>query len=228
MIGFGLGPANPDAFFTALGQRDDWEELTFGGALLLGYYTVLTHPNVSRTGAGSSVPAERMMLAQGANIELVPGGFRQFGPILRRYAPRVMTAQAAPPDADGTVNLSLHLGATYEELVMAGRDPDRLLVIEVNPNLPSDLLARPGVHQHPADRPHRRDGGGRRRPRTPSARPRPTTSTRPSPSGPGRSSPTGSHPADRHRGRAQHGGLPAGRRAPVAPTGSTARCSPTA
>ncbi len=47
-----------------------------------------------------------------------------------------MTAQAAPPDEKGMVNLSLHLGATYDELVLAGRDPDRLLVVEVNPNLP--------------------------------------------------------------------------------------------
>jgi acyl-CoA hydrolase len=133
-IGFGLGPANPDAFFTALGRRDDWEDLVFGGALLLGYYTVLTHPNVSYR-CGFYGPAERMMLAQGSNIELVPGGFRQFAPILRRFAPRVMTAQAAPP-TDGTINLSLHLGATYEELMLAGRDPDRLLVVEVNPNLP--------------------------------------------------------------------------------------------
>jgi acyl-CoA hydrolase len=81
-------------------------------------------------------PAERIMLAQGAHVELVPGGFRQFAPILRRFAPRVMTAQGSPPDADGTVNLSLHLGATYEELVMAGNDPDRQLIIEVNPHLP--------------------------------------------------------------------------------------------
>jgi acyl-CoA hydrolase len=34
------------------------------------------------------------------------------------------------------ISLSLHLGATYEELAAAGSDPDRLLVIEVNPNLP--------------------------------------------------------------------------------------------
>ncbi len=134
-IGFGLGPANPDAFFTALGKRDDWEDLTFGGALLLGYYTVLTHPHVSYR-SGFFGPAERTLLAQGANIELVPGGFRQFAPILRRFAPRVMCAQGAPPGPDGTVNLSLHLGATYDELVLAGRDPERLLVVEVNSNLP--------------------------------------------------------------------------------------------
>ena len=133
-IGFGLGPANPDAFLTALGNRDDWDDLTIGGALLLGYYTVLAHPNVSYR-CGFFGPAERMLLAGGANIELVPGGFRQFAPILRRYDPRVMTVLAAPPQ-DGTVNLALHIGATYDELLLAGRDPGRLLVVEVNPHLP--------------------------------------------------------------------------------------------
>ena len=134
-IGFGLGPANPDAFLTALGARDDWEDLTFGGALLLGYYTVFTQPGVSYR-SGFFGPAERILLAQGANVELVPGAFRQFAPILRRFAPRVMTVQGAPPDADGTINLSLHLGATHDELMMAGQDPERLLVVEVNPKLP--------------------------------------------------------------------------------------------
>ena len=47
-----------------------------------------------------------------------------------------MVAQAAPPDDTGTVNLSLHYGATRPELLRAGRDPQRLLLIEINPNLP--------------------------------------------------------------------------------------------
>jgi acyl-CoA hydrolase len=47
-----------------------------------------------------------------------------------------MTAQAAPPDADGRVNLALHLGATRDELIQAGTDPDRVLLVEVNPHLP--------------------------------------------------------------------------------------------
>ena len=134
-IGFGLGPANPDAFLTALGERDDWDDLVFGGALLLGYYTVFTKPGVSYR-SGFFGPAERILLAEGHDIELVPGGFRQFAPILRRFAPRIMTAQAAPPDADGRVNLSLHLGATRDELLQAGRDPDRVLLVEINPHLP--------------------------------------------------------------------------------------------
>ena len=134
-IGLGLGPGNPDGFLNALGGRDDWEDLVLGGALLLGYYTVLTKPGVSYR-SGFFGPAERVLLAEGHEIELVPGGFRQFAPILARFAPRIMTAQAAPPDSEGRVNLSLHLGATRNELIRAGEDPDRLLIVEVNPHLP--------------------------------------------------------------------------------------------
>ena len=141
-IGFGLGPGNPDAFLTALGQRDDWERLVFGGALLLGYYTVFTKPGVSYR-SGFFGPAERVLLAEGHDIQLVPGGFRQFAPILARFAPRIMTAQAAPPDANGRVNLSLHLGATRDELVRAGSDPERVLLVEVNPRLPRTSTLSP-------------------------------------------------------------------------------------
>ena len=35
-----------------------------------------------------------------------------------------------------TVNLSLHVGGTRDELLRAGRDPDRLLIMEVNSHLP--------------------------------------------------------------------------------------------
>jgi acyl-CoA hydrolase len=134
-IGFGLGPAIPDAFLTALGTRDDWVDLVLGGALFLNYYTVCTNPAVSYR-SGFFGPAERLLLAQGHRVAHVPGGFRQFAPILARFAPRIMVAQAAPPDDRGRVNLSLHYGATRPELLRAGADPNRLLIVEVNSNLP--------------------------------------------------------------------------------------------
>ena len=134
-VGFGLGPAIPDAFMTALGGRDDWEDLVLGGALLLGLYEVLGQPGVSYR-CGFYGPVERYYLSQGARIDHVPGGFRQFGPILARFSPRVMVVQTTPPDRHGRLNLSLHYGATRDELLRAGRDPERLLVVEVNPNLP--------------------------------------------------------------------------------------------
>ncbi|MHB8681225.1 MAG: acetyl-CoA hydrolase/transferase family protein [Acidimicrobiales bacterium] len=137
----GLGPAIPDALFTALGRRDDWEDLVLGGALLLNYYEVLTKPGVSFR-SGFFGPAERILVAQGHRVEHVPGGFRQFEPILERLAPRVMIVQAAPPEG-GRVNLALHYGATRAELLRAGTDPERLLVVEVNPHLPRTRTVAP-------------------------------------------------------------------------------------
>jgi acyl-CoA hydrolase len=134
-MGFGLGPANPDTFLTALGARDDWQNLQVGGALCLNFYEVFTKHGVTYR-CGFFGPAERLLHSMGHRVELVPGGFRQFAPILARFSPRVMVAQAAPPDDDGRVNLSLHMGATRPELIRAGEDPDRILIVEVNPNLP--------------------------------------------------------------------------------------------
>lgn len=134
-IGFGLGPANPDTFLTALGAREAWQDLQLGGALCLNLYDVFTRPGVSYR-CGFFGPAERLLHTAGHRVELVPGGFRQFAPILAKFAPRVMVAQAAPPDGEGRVNLSLHVGATRPELIRAGEDPERLLIVEVNPNLP--------------------------------------------------------------------------------------------
>lgn len=133
-IGFGLGPGIPHAFLEALGRRTDWEDLVLGGALLLGLYDVCTRPGVSYR-SGFFGPAERVLAAAGHRVELVPGGFRQFGLVLAAYAPRVMAVQGAP-DGPDRFNLSLHVGGTFDELVAAGRDPERLLVVELNPNLP--------------------------------------------------------------------------------------------
>ena len=134
-VGFGLGPGIPDAFLTALGARDDWQDLQVGGALCLNLYEVFTRAGVSYR-CGFFGPAERLHHSQGHRVELVPGGFRQMGPIMARFAPRVMVAQGAPPDERGRVNLSLHMGGTRDELLRAGRDPGRLLIMEVNPHLP--------------------------------------------------------------------------------------------
>jgi acyl-CoA hydrolase len=134
-IGFGLGPGIPDGLLTALGARTDWQDLQIGGALCLNLYEVFTRPGVSYR-CGFFGPAERLHQSLGHRVELVPGGFRQMGPIMARFAPRVMVAQAAAPDETGAVNLSLHVGGTRDELLRAGRDPERLLIIEVNPHFP--------------------------------------------------------------------------------------------
>ena len=52
----------------------------------------------------------------------------------RSSAPRVMGTAARPADADGWCSLSLHAGRTFDELLRAGDDPERLLVVEVAPS----------------------------------------------------------------------------------------------
>ena len=140
-LGLGLGPANPHALLGALSQRDDFEDLTIGGALLLGLFDVVAKPGVHYR-CGFYGPVERLYKAKGADVQLVPAGFRQFAPVLERLAPRVMAVQATPPDATGRCNLSLHYGATRDELVAAGEDPGRVLIVELNERLPRTSALR--------------------------------------------------------------------------------------
>jgi acyl-CoA hydrolase len=80
-------------------------------------------------------------------VRFVPADFRRFARIARRMAPRVMATAAAPPDRDGFCSLSLHAGATVEELMRCGRDPNRVLIVEANPRLPR-TLGLPPEHPH--------------------------------------------------------------------------------
>jgi acyl-CoA hydrolase len=146
-LGIPLGPGHPASLLHALGERDDFTELTVSGALLLDLYELFSKPGV-RYLCGFFGPVERMLVDTGARIEFVPSDFRRFTPILERLGPRVMATLASPPDADGWLSLSLHAGATYHELVRAAHDPDRVLVVETNPAAPRTMGLLP-------DHPHR-------------------------------------------------------------------------
>lgn len=133
-----LGPGQPSGFLHALGERDDWEDLLVISALLVDLYSVFTKPGV-RYLSGFYGPAERFLVESGADVQFVPADFRRFGPVADRYAPRVVATLAAPPDASGYMSLGLHAGATYELLKRAGADPDRVLIVEVNPSCPRTM-----------------------------------------------------------------------------------------
>jgi acyl-CoA hydrolase len=141
-----LGPGQPGGFLHALGERDDLGELQVFGALLLDFYPLFTRPGV-RLLSGFFGPVERALQAAGHGVHFVPADFRRFAMLARRYAPRVMATAAAPPDAQGRLSLSLHAGATVEELRRCGRDPSRLLIVEMNAKLPR-TLGLPPAHSH--------------------------------------------------------------------------------
>jgi len=141
-----LGPGQPSAFLHALGERASFRDLTVFAALLVDFYPLFTRPGV-RLLSGFFGPVERMLRAQGHAVHFVPADFRRFSALARRLAPRVMATAAAPPDRDGNLSLSLHAGATIDELVRCGRDPARTLVVEVNPALPR-TCGLPPAHPH--------------------------------------------------------------------------------
>ena len=130
-----LGPGQPAALVEAMGERDDWEDLRIGTALLFVFTPLFNHPNVHYL-SGFYGPIERMLRDSGANISFAPADFRRFEPILEEQAPRVMATAAAPPDSDGWCSLSLHAGSTYGEMLRIAEDPDRVLIVEVSESFP--------------------------------------------------------------------------------------------
>ena len=141
-----LGPGQPPATLHALGERDDFEALTVFGALLVGAFALFTKPGV-RLLSGFFGPVERGLRDAGHRVRFVPADFRRFASIVERLAPRVMATAAAPPDADGRCSLSLHAGATVDELRRCGRDAQRTLIVEANARLPR-TRGLPPEHPH--------------------------------------------------------------------------------
>ena len=133
-----LGPGQPTAFLHALSERDDWQDLAVFGALLVDFFPLFTRKGV-RLLSGFFGPVERILIAGGHSVHFIPSDFRRFAKLARSMAPRVMATAVAPPDANGFMSLSLHAGATVDELLRCGRDPQRVLVAEVNRNLPRTL-----------------------------------------------------------------------------------------
>ena len=133
-----LGPGQPTAFLHALSERDDWQDLAVFGALLVDFFPLFTRKGV-RLLSGFFGPVERALVAGGHAVHFIPSDFRRFAKLARSMAPRVMATAVAKPDANGLMSLSLHAGATVDELLRCGRDPKRVLVAEVNRNLPRTL-----------------------------------------------------------------------------------------
>ena len=141
-----LGPGVPGSFVHALGGRDDFERLEVFGALLPDLYELFLRSGVHYR-SGFFGPAERFLLAGGADIEFVPADFRRFTPVMEGLAPRIMATAATPPNADGWMSLSLHAGASVAELHRAAADPDRVCLVETSPRFPY-TRGLPPDHRH--------------------------------------------------------------------------------
>ena len=140
-----LGPGVPGGFMHALGARTDFTNLQIFGALMPDLYAVLALPGVHYR-SGFFGPAERFLRDSGASIDYVPADFRRFEPILEFLQPRVIATAGAPP-VDGWVSLSVHAGASVDELHRAAADPHRIVIVEVSEKFPRTFGVLP-EHGH--------------------------------------------------------------------------------
>lgn len=140
-----LGPGVPGGFMHALGERTDFENLQIFGALMPDLYGVLAQTGVHYR-SGFFGPAERFLRDTGASVDFVPADFRRFAPVLRKLSPRVIATSAALP-VDGWVSLSLHAGASVDEIHRAAADPNRILIVEVSEKFPRTFGIMP-EHAH--------------------------------------------------------------------------------
>ena len=142
-VGFGLVTATPMALFGAMSRRHDWQDLTICGGLSLGRHDVFLHPNVHYR-CQFFGGADRAYKEAGADVQYMPSFFRHYGVMMERLGVRVMLLAGSLPDANGDISVSLYNGATLEECRRAGRDPHRLLLVEVSPHYPRT----PGLAGH--------------------------------------------------------------------------------
>ena len=145
-LGIPFGPGQPGAFLEALGRRTDWTHLRVLGAALQVKTELFSRPGVRYLSMFYD-PSERRLRDSGAAVSFIPLDFRRNVPAYAVAKPRVMCTAAASPDSNQLCSLSLHAGATVEELHRAGADPDRLLVVEVSDRFPR-TRGLPPEHGH--------------------------------------------------------------------------------
>jgi acyl-CoA hydrolase len=137
----------PAALLAALGERDDFQNLSIFGGLLIEPYAVLKRQGV-RLASGFFGPLERLLKAEGARIEYLPADFLGWERYARAARPWVVASALAPMDEHGFFSLGLHSGATFQAFRAAARDPERVAIGEIVRDMPRVLgLGRYGGHR---------------------------------------------------------------------------------
>ena len=148
-LGAPIAAGHPVTLFRALGKRHDWKDLLILSGLFIEPYELLTHPGV-RLLSGFFGPVERILREGGFRIDYLVSNFRGHARALLRMRPRVVAEAVSPMDDEGYFTFGVHAGATYIDFLAAGRDPDRVLIVEVNPAMPRVL----GLPEYGGNRVH--------------------------------------------------------------------------
>jgi acyl-CoA hydrolase len=142
-----IATGQPADFLHALGERDDFQDLSIFGGLLIEPYGVLKRNGV-RLVSGFFGPLERLLKADGARVEYLPADFLGWERYARLARPRVVASALSPMDERGFLSFGLHAGATFQAFRAAARDLERLAIGEIVRDMPRVFgLGRYGGHR---------------------------------------------------------------------------------
>jgi acyl-CoA hydrolase len=133
-----IAGGQPAAFLSALAERDDYRDLTIFTGLLIAPYPVLQHPGV-RLISGFYGPIERMLKSMGGRVAYLPADFIGWERYAMTARPRVVVSALSPMDEHGFLSFGVHSGATFNAFLQAARDPQRLAIGEISPEMPRVL-----------------------------------------------------------------------------------------
>jgi len=134
-IATSIAGGQPRTLLNALSDREDWSHLQIFTGLCAFPYPIFTNPKV-RVISGYYGPIERMLNEMGASVAYLPLAFNAFEVFARSFDARVVMTTLSGMDEEGYLSFGIDAEAAYVPFVEAARDPNKLAIAEINPQMP--------------------------------------------------------------------------------------------
>lgn len=134
-ISTSIAGGQPRTLLNALSDREDWEDLQIFTGLCAFPYPVFTNPKVNVV-SGYYGPIERMLNEMGANVSYLPLAFNAFEVYAKTFGARIVMTTLSGMDDEGYLSFGVDAEAAYYPFLEAARDPNKLAIAEVNPQMP--------------------------------------------------------------------------------------------
>ncbi|MBL7686007.1 MAG: acetyl-CoA hydrolase/transferase family protein [Deltaproteobacteria bacterium] len=130
-----IAAGQPRALLNHLSNKSDLESLHIFTGLIAFPYPLFAQPNVFVT-SGYYGLMDRMLNEMGANIAYLPLAFTDFEIYAEQFNPRVVMTTLSSMDEEGYLSFGVNSEASYIPFIKAARDPNKLAIAEVNPQMP--------------------------------------------------------------------------------------------
>lgn len=134
-ISTSIAGGQPRTLLNALSERQDWTDLQIFTGLCAFPYPIFMHPKV-RVISGYYGPIERQLNEMEANVSYLPLAFNAFEVFARSFNARVVMTTLSAMDEEGYLSFGIDAEAAYIPFLEAARDPHKLAIAEINPQMP--------------------------------------------------------------------------------------------